>query len=47
MIEARDAGVRSSWVGYDWSSYEEDKGEDIPRWLEEKVRQVILDMVES
>lgn len=39
-IDAREAGVRSSWVGYKWHEYEEDCGEDIPRWLEEKLKQV-------
>jgi hypothetical protein len=39
-IGPREAGVRSSWVGYQWSEYEEDSGDDIPRWLEEKLKQV-------
>ena len=41
-ITPQEAGVRSSWVGYEWSSYEEDNGDDIPRWLEEKLKQVCV-----
>lgn len=41
-LDPRDAGVRKSWVGGDWSEYADDKRitEDIPRWLEEKMRQL-------
>jgi len=41
-LDPRDAGVRKSWVGGDWSTYADDKriNEDIPRWLEEKMRQI-------
>ena len=42
VLDPRDAGVRKSWVGGDWSQYENDQriSEDIPRWLEEKMRQL-------
>eukprot|EP00960_Hanusia_phi_P038195 753320-Hanusia_phi.AAC.2 len=39
-LSARDAGVRKSWVGYDWSQYEADEGNEVPRWLEEKLKQL-------
>mmetsp|Transcript_1994 Transcript_1994/g.4148 ORF Transcript_1994/g.4148 Transcript_1994/m.4148 type:complete len:387 (+) Transcript_1994:171-1331(+) len=39
-INPREAGVRKSWVEYDWSEYEKQRDEDIPRWLEEKMRQL-------
>ncbi|EKX55439.1 hypothetical protein GUITHDRAFT_131635 [Guillardia theta CCMP2712] len=39
-LSARDAGVRKSWVGYDWSQYEADEGGHVPRWLEEKLKQL-------
>ena len=42
VLDPRDAGVRKSWVGGDWSKYDKDKriSEDIPRWFEEKLRQL-------
>jgi len=42
MIDPRDAGVRKSWVGGDWSEYSDDRrlSSEIPRWLEEKMRQL-------
>ena len=37
MLDPRDAGVRKSWVGGDWSEYSDDRrlSSEIPRWLEE------------
>lgn len=41
-LDPRECGVRKSWVGGDWSEYADDRriNEDIPRWLEEKMRQL-------
>lgn len=41
-LDPRDAGVRKSWVGGDWSEYEDDRRicENVPRWLQEKMRQL-------
>jgi hypothetical protein len=69
---SQDAGVRRSWVGYDWSRYEESPSPagggggggvaegggdgvggggvfegEMPRWLEEKLRQVVLSLPPS
>ena len=41
-LNPRDAGVRKSWVGGNWSEYDNDRriSDNIPRWLEEKMRQL-------
>ena len=39
-VEAKDAGVRLSWVGGSWSEYETPTVHGMPRWLEEKLRKV-------
>jgi phosphoglycolate phosphatase-like HAD superfamily hydrolase len=41
-LDPRDAGVRKSWVGGDWSEYADDRRicENVPRWLQEKLRQL-------
>lgn len=39
-VTPREAGVRSAWVGYEWSSYEKDSEGDVPQWLYHKLRQV-------
>lgn len=40
-LNPRDAGVRKSWVGGNWSAYEKERiSDNIPRWLEEKMRQL-------
>mmetsp|Transcript_53626 Transcript_53626/g.126832 ORF Transcript_53626/g.126832 Transcript_53626/m.126832 type:complete len:374 (+) Transcript_53626:180-1301(+) len=39
-IKPREAGVRKSWVEYDWQEYEQDTDGGMPRWLQEKLRQL-------